>query len=235
VTGIGGSGSKGTIFRINTNGDGYQLIHQFAGGATDGDGPGGGLIQSGSTLYGMTHFGGVSNNGVIFKMDTNGSNFLILHSFLGGTNDGSHSFGGTLVQSGATLYGMTSDGGPGDNGVIFRIQTNGTGFEVLHRFSGGDGKWPNTSLILSDSTLFGMTFGGGSNNLGVIFALDLFPKVAISLSDTNLNLSWSTNYPGFTLESTSDLTSGWTAVPGVTGFSATLPFSADRQFYRLRK
>jgi uncharacterized repeat protein (TIGR03803 family) len=91
------------------------------------------------------------------------------------------------------------------------------------------------SPLLVDSTLYGMTFEGGSNNLGVIFALDLLPKLAISLNGTNVNLSWSTNYPDFTLESVGQLIGSWTPVPGVTGYSATLPVNAGtNQFFRLR-
>ena len=39
------------------------------------------------------------------------------------------------------------------------MQTDGSGFAVLHGFAGGadDGKKPYGSLILSGSTLYGMT------------------------------------------------------------------------------
>ena len=78
-----------------------------------------------------------------------------------------------------------------------------------------------------------MTLQGGSNNLGVIFALDLLPKVAISLDDTNVNLSWSTNFPDYILESANPLGATWTQAPGITGCSATLPLTSGNQFFRL--
>jgi uncharacterized repeat protein (TIGR03803 family) len=42
---------------------------------------------------------------------------------------------GTLAQGpGGTLYGVTTDGGAGGAGGVFRIQTNGTAFAVIKSF-----------------------------------------------------------------------------------------------------
>ncbi len=48
----------------------FQILHSFTGGTTDGSVPFGSLIQSGSTLYGMTSSGGSSNDGTIFSITT---------------------------------------------------------------------------------------------------------------------------------------------------------------------
>lgn len=229
---VGGNSGLGTIFKLNTAGGGFQVLHHFAGGARDGSLPyGTTLVQSGSTLYGMTKLGGATGNGTVFKMNTNGAGFQLLRSFAGGANDGAQPECGTLVLSGSTLYGMTTSGGAG--GTVFQINTNGTSFQLLHRFTGGDGRQPWGSLLLSGSTLYGMTSAGGSQDKGVIFAMDLLPKLAISLDPTNVNVSWSTNFPEFGLESMGQLANGWKPEPGVTGFSATLPVAAGHQFYRL--
>ena len=108
--------------------------------------------------------------------------------------------------------------------------------QVLHRFAGPDGSHPFGSLFLSGPTLYGMTQEGGSNDQGVIFALDLAPKLAISVSGTNVNLSWSANFPNITLESTGQLTGTWVTVCGVAGQSAILPIEAgSNRFFRLKK
>src|SRR5882757_7048398 len=39
------------------------------------------LIKSGNTLFGTTGYGGTSGNGVVFRVDANGTNFTNLHSF----------------------------------------------------------------------------------------------------------------------------------------------------------
>jgi uncharacterized repeat protein (TIGR03803 family) len=68
MTAHGGSASLGTIFGIGADGSGYGLIHSFLGGASDGADPQGGLLLSGSDLYGMTLGGGSSDLGVIFSI-----------------------------------------------------------------------------------------------------------------------------------------------------------------------
>ncbi len=150
-----------------------NLLHSFAGGATDGAYPAGSLILKGSTLYGMTSNGGTSNFGMIFKINTNGTGFALLHSFAGGATDGDYPEG-SLILKGSTLYGMTVGGGPYDYGTIFKINTNGTGFVLLHSFAGGatDGEYPKGSLILKGSVLYGMTNGGGSSDVGTLFKIN---------------------------------------------------------------
>lgn len=163
----------GTIFRMNTDGSGFRLLHTFYGGNDDGLGPHGSLIQIGSVLYGTALVGGYGA-GTIFKIDTNGTGFQLLHRFTAGSNDGSLPFGTTLVLSDSTFYGMTREGGSSGEGVVFKMKTDGSGFGLLHSFSGGanDGRLPEGgSLVLSDSTLFGMTTSGGTLDSGTIFTI----------------------------------------------------------------
>jgi uncharacterized repeat protein (TIGR03803 family) len=173
MTSAGGDNDKGTIFKIETNGTGFVLLHEFAGGDDDGWRPLGSLIISGSTLYGMTNFGGYYGTGTIFKIQTNGSTFALLHEFSGGADDGNYPVD-SLIISGSSLFGMTYYGGDYENGTIFKIQTDGSGFTLLHEFAGGpnDGEEPEGSLILSDSTLYGLTPLGGDNDDGTIFKIE---------------------------------------------------------------
>jgi uncharacterized repeat protein (TIGR03803 family) len=133
------------------------------------------LTLSGTNLYGMTQYGG-TNNGVIFKLSTNGTGYTILHTFFGGANDGEWPRG-SLTLSGTNLYGMTYAGGvPAINrGVIFRINADGSGYTNLHVFSGGtsDGALPYGSLTMNGTNLYGMTSAGpGTGGLGTIFKIN---------------------------------------------------------------
>ena len=112
-----------------------NLLHEFAGGAADGENPWGDLIISGSTLYGMTQNGGSNDKGTIFSVQADGSGFTLLHEFAGSSFDGQYPLG-SLIMSGTTLYGMTQNGGNNDRGTIFKIQTDGSGFTLLHAFAG---------------------------------------------------------------------------------------------------
>jgi uncharacterized repeat protein (TIGR03803 family) len=137
-----------------------NLIHSFAGGTTDGASPHGSLVISGCTLYGMTSSGGANDLGTIFKVDVDGTGFEILRSFAGGDSDGA-SPDGSLILSGNTLYGTTTKGGPSGLGIVFRINTDGTGFGLIYAFDYEDtGNSPTGSLILDGAILYGVTKSG---------------------------------------------------------------------------
>jgi len=179
TTTLGGDNNRGVVFKVNTDGSGYNHLHEFAGvAAGDGDNPHDSLILSGSTLYGMTRDGGDYDFGTVFKVNTDGTGYGLLHEFAGGADDGRESYG-SLILSSTTLYGMTYYGGDDDEGVVFKIDTDGSGFGLLHEFSGGadDGRRPQGSLILdkgvSDITLYGMTRHGGDSDYGVVFSLTI--------------------------------------------------------------
>ena len=74
------------------------------GGAYPGLSPYGDLTVSGTTLYGMTPFGGSSGDGNVFSIGTNGSGYQNLFSF-SGTNGVLPR--GNLILSGTTCYGMS--------------------------------------------------------------------------------------------------------------------------------
>ena len=103
--------------------------------------------------------------------------FSILHSFTGGA-DGANPYYDAPVVSGLTLYGTANQGAAG-GGVVFAVNTDGTGFNVLHTFtnSAPDGYQPLGSVVLSGSTLYGTTYYGGSANgtsgNGTVFAVNV--------------------------------------------------------------
>ena len=160
----GGSPGAGNVFKVNTDGGGFLSLHTFTGvTGGDGGGPEGGLVISGSTLYGTT----VST---VFKIDMNGLSFTNLHHFAGGTNDGYQS-NARLILSGNTLYGTTSMAGASNRGTIFAVNTDGLGYTNLYNF-GGTGNGPLAGLILAGNTLYGTTFGGGATGNGTVFRIN---------------------------------------------------------------
>ncbi|MEP6669385.1 MAG: choice-of-anchor tandem repeat GloVer-containing protein [Chthoniobacter sp.] len=171
----GGSASEGIVFSENTNGSGFTLLHSFTGSQTDGAGPWGSPVISGSEIFGMTNTGGATGAGVAYSMNLDGSGLAVLHSFAGGSSDGSFPRG-SLTLSGTTLYGLTPNGGAGDHGTVFSMNTDGSGFALLHAFSGGtgDGQDPaEGTVIVSGSKLYGMTNTGGTANHGTLFSMNL--------------------------------------------------------------
>lgn len=159
----GGANDEGTIFSMQSNGTGYTVLHHFED-VTDGRGPTSGLTKAGSILYGTTNFGGsVAESGTLFSINTNGSDFTVLHVFdeslQGGTPQNQK-----LIIDGTKIYGQTYNGGANGTGSVFSINTNGTGFTLLKSFNETTGLFrPTTSLYFDadTDTLYGGTQDGG--------------------------------------------------------------------------
>ena len=64
---------------------------------------------------------------------------------------------GDLVLVGSTLYGTTTGGGSSGNGVVFKVNTDGSGYTVLKSFTAATGRWPQAGVVLAGSTLYGTT------------------------------------------------------------------------------
>ncbi len=98
----------------------------------------------------------------------------MLYTFSGGADGASPQYG-ALAVSGGKLYGTAGAGGSGGNGVVFSLKENGTGYTVLHTFTGvaPDGSKPYGSVSVSGSTLYGTTYGGGSSGNGTVFKLGI--------------------------------------------------------------
>ncbi len=176
TTDSGGYHGGGTVFTINTDGSGYTELHSFSGGPSEGAFPDAGLVLSGTVLYGTTRAGGSSMVGEVFKLNTDGSDFVVLKEFNG--NEGAAPQLAALSTNGV-LYGSALWGGLGDNGTLFSINTNGANFTVLKDFNGEDGLYPDCGLVLSGTTLFGTTGNGGSLDSGVLFSLSLLPSLLL--------------------------------------------------------
>ena len=160
----------------------FTALHNFTN--TDGQFPIAGLVLASNVLYGTTSQGGSQSNGTVFAVNTDGSNFRVLHSFTAtdpvtGTNlDGAFPAAG-LVLSGNTLFGTAEEGGTNSQfgfgeGTVFSINTDGMDFTVLHTFNGSDGYSPHARLFLSDGTLYGTAYSGGNigENAGTIFSIN---------------------------------------------------------------
>jgi len=170
TTSSGGADGVGTVYRVDTNGANYTVLRQFSLSGSDPQTPRAALVRSGSTLYGTSYSGGASGAGTVFKMDTNGANFAILHSFTNNP-DGAYSQARLLVQD-ATLYGVTSSGGTNFNGTVFKLNTNGSGYSVIAHLSGGPSAGsPQAGLTMWSNVLYGVSSIGGSGFLGSVFSL----------------------------------------------------------------
>ena len=163
---LGGTNGAGVVWKMNTDGTGYTVLHHFAGGV-GGSKPRCRLVlHADGKLYGTTFQGGTSDLGIVFSVAMDGT-FTKLLDF-NGTN-GSRPRSLVAGRSG-TLAGITQFGGKGDKGTIFEIATDGT-LSTLHSFGGTGGYIPSGPLLLaSDGNFYGCSAWGGKGN-GAIFRL----------------------------------------------------------------
>ncbi|MBL9202902.1 MAG: immunoglobulin domain-containing protein [Opitutaceae bacterium] len=185
VTSGGGASNNGTIFKVQPDGSGYQVVFSFPAGTNVARVPFYSFIQGrDGMLYGTGFVGGASNGGALYKISPDGTGFTVIHSF--GPNEGVAPRGGLVQGADGILYGATSAGsasstvGADGSGTIWRCATDGSGYRVLFSFNGSpnypNGIEPNSLIQGRDGALYGMTRGGGANGTptsspGAIFTI----------------------------------------------------------------
>lgn len=157
---------QGIVFKIHKSGSGYQKLVTF-NGAEKGGGPRGSLTLSGTTLYGMTQYGGASANGVIFKIEKDGSGFAKLKDCYDIPGGGSPN---SVITDGQYIYGTTYEGGTKAYGTIYKTKIDGSGFQQLYSFNMTNGAFPYSALLLLGDSLYGTTYTGGG--YGAIFRIN---------------------------------------------------------------
>jgi uncharacterized repeat protein (TIGR03803 family) len=176
-----------TVFELSPNGNGGwnpTLIHTFAGGPKDGSyATGTPVLDQAGNLYGTTEGGGTKEYGTVYKLSPGKKGKWtekILHSFKGGTKDGSDPYAGIVFDAFGNIYGTTAIDGKNTHGIVFELAAPvGKGSykeKILWTFNGSDGWGPLDSLILdSAGNLYGTTTYGGSSETcgdagcGVVF------------------------------------------------------------------
>lgn len=134
TTYFGGANGFGAVYKLERNGgpEGNggiwteTVLYSFQGG-TDGDSPLSTLVfDRAGDIYGTTSVDGDPGCacGTIFKLSpgTNGQwTETVVHTFTGSTGDGSFPYPGMVMDSSGHFYGAARNGGPNDNGVIFKF------------------------------------------------------------------------------------------------------------------
>ncbi len=167
----GGAFGQGVIFEYDPTTSSYTRKLNFNG--TNGLYPSGSLIQAtNGKLYGMSG-GGASSYGIIFQYDPINSTYTKKLDF-NGTEKGSYPKGSLMQAANGRLYGMTSNGGVSNNGVLFEYDPVTDTYTKKIDFNGAEkGTEPMGSLTqATNGKLYGMTTYGGIFDKGVLFEYD---------------------------------------------------------------
>jgi uncharacterized repeat protein (TIGR03803 family) len=135
-------------------------------------------------LYGVTAPSTTIAAGILFRTTLDGSRVTTLYQMA--REEVNSPVAGLLLASNGQFYGTTKFGRASDanggSGTIYRINADGTGFTVIHRFEvsttanqelfpvNTEGALPEGELIEgNDGYLYGTTRAGGANGTGVIY------------------------------------------------------------------
>jgi uncharacterized repeat protein (TIGR03803 family) len=179
----GGADGQGVVYELSPPAKGgdtwtQKVLWTFTGG-NDGGQPTCSLIMDAAgNLYGTTDWGGTGVVGTVFELSPPPKGQqdwteTVLYNFTG-NSDGGEPYGRMLLGSDGNLYGTTAGYGEFNYGNVFKLTSNGSGWDlsVLHAFSGGpDGEVPRDGLIQGpDGTLYGAT-AGFSESYGNVFSI----------------------------------------------------------------
>ena len=151
MTAIGGNGGWGAIISYNPTTHVEDTVHSFGSG-TDAKTPyGSNLVYDAANglFYGMTKYGGTSDDGAIFSFNPSTLAESVVHSFGAGA-DGEYPEADLVYYAANGLfYGMTYGGGSNGLGAIISFNPTGNVETVVHSFgTGSDGQHPQGNLVL---------------------------------------------------------------------------------------
>jgi uncharacterized repeat protein (TIGR03803 family) len=201
------------VYTLICNGSAFQRT----GSCPQGGRAGYITLGSDGNFYGAAQVSGegtsAPNGGTVFSLTPSGK-FTLLHTFVPGTNKvytngnlpGLLTLGPDGKIYGTTLYGgIHGCNGYCGYGVLYRVNKNGSGFQILHKFCSQanctDGSIAVSGLKLgTDGNLYGTTLYGGANQEGTIFRVT--PSSGAYEVVFNFSYSTSGEYPsGFTVAS----------------------------------
>lgn len=119
TTEFGGQNDKGAIFQFDSFAS--TITHKASFNGTNGDGPLAELTAvGGGVFYGTTYYGGSSDLGVVYALDSNTDAITIIDSFIG--SNGAHPSAGLTTDGSGVFYGTTEYGGENNRGAIYSLR-----------------------------------------------------------------------------------------------------------------
>jgi uncharacterized repeat protein (TIGR03803 family) len=176
--------SCGVVFKLSPVAGGWQetIIHTFTG-INGGDPQGALIFDPSGNLYGTTATGGENFGcdgegcGTVFELSPTVTGPWIptrIHEFTDkNTSNGFYPIGGLARDSAGNLYGEASEGGPSNDGLVFKLSLVSGVWQESKTFSFNniDGADPMGGLIFDSSgNLYG-TATGGPHGGGVVFEI----------------------------------------------------------------
>ena len=167
TTTSGGSLSRGSLYRVNSDGSGYQVLHDFQG--PEGASPFGRIALLHGKIYGITSAGGDHNSGTAYEFDLSTNE---LHSVLSFEN---RTRATGLIAAGDQVYGALEgyhEETPYSAIYTYDPESPSQGAQHLQEFTSDECSLPQ-ELTASEGSLFGFCMRGGASGGGIAYRYDL--------------------------------------------------------------
>lgn len=139
----------------------YYINQNLAGGV---------VRDSAGNLYGAAALSGYRYppTGYVFQMTESSGVWTVnpIHYF----EDGSPQ-AGLILDGTGHLYGTTPSGGPNGAGTVYKLDTDGSDFNILYSFSGSYGGPVDNLVMDSAENLYGTAYRDGAHLYGSVFEL----------------------------------------------------------------
>jgi uncharacterized repeat protein (TIGR03803 family) len=173
--GIGGN--QGTLYKMNSNGTGFTVIHNFQ--SPDGWLPMGNVIQaSNGKLYGCCHEGGDWASCTIWCFDRSTNTYEDVWDF--DITNGDFPKSGVVEGPDGQLWGAAHSGGTGYLGVIYSYNIGTDVYTPEYSFT-NNGHSPWAVPIFVGNTLYGTTYDDTSTHTGVIYSYNISTDTYVEL------------------------------------------------------
>ena len=181
TTYFGGANDLGTIFEFDLSNSSFSKKVDFS--TTSGGSPKCGLTSaSNGNLYGVCSAGGTNDFGTIFQYVPGATSVTKYYDF-NWLSSGGYPKSSLMEATDGSLYGLTSDGGGGGNGTIFRFQPGANTFSTLYHFETSTGKVGTSQLVEDNGLLYGTSSAGGIGKSGTLFSYDYIADSCVRIKE----------------------------------------------------
>ncbi len=166
---------KQVVYSFDTHDRSVNVLHEDVGSASGIE-----LLSRPALDNGVLYFVNTDDD-TLLSYDIESGALTTLHDFVFASG---HIPVPGVVIIGSTIYGATAKGGSAAAGVIYSIETDGTGY-ANHDFDSVTGESPSSALMLaSDGKIYGASrLGGGAANVGTLFSFNPADSVIAQVHD----------------------------------------------------
>ncbi|MFZ4767975.1 MAG: choice-of-anchor tandem repeat GloVer-containing protein, partial [Roseimicrobium sp.] len=167
ITAKGAASNRGSLFRYSVAA-GPALVAAYSNSAGSlAEGPV--TLGADGLFWGVAREGGASSRGSVYKITTSGTRTRVV-SFTGTTGAaiGAKPRGPLALASDGNFYGLCSEGGAKNTGLLFKVTPAGL-YTVVSQCLDTGARLPTGGLVVgADGNLYGTMTAGGAADAGVL-------------------------------------------------------------------